>query len=80
MVSVVTACFLAAFRLSGGVLYILWLHVGQSAGGQQVHRAVHSALQELIASDVDARGRHSRAVIMSLSTAGTGELFGFRTW
>lgn len=71
--------FAAAFRLSGGVLYILWLHVGQSSGGQQVHRAVHSTLQELIAADVDSGGRHSRAVIMSLSTAGTGELFRFRT-
>lgn len=67
--------FAAAFRLSGGVLYILWLHVGQSPGGQQVHRAVHSTLQELIAADIDSRGRHSKAVIMSLSTAGTGELF-----
>lgn len=71
--------FVAAFRLSRGVLYILWLHVGQNPGGQQVHRAVHSTLQELIAADVDSRGHHSRAVIMSLSTAGTGELFKFRT-
>lgn len=71
--------FAAAFRLSGGVLYILWLHVEQSSGGQQVHRAVHSTLQELIAANVDSRGHHSRAVIMSLSTAGTGELFRFWT-
>lgn len=76
-VNVVTAHFAAAFRLSGGVLYILWLHVGQSSGGQ-VHRAVHSALQELIAADVDSRGRHSKAVIMSLSTAGKGEFFWIR--
>lgn len=69
----------AAFRLSGGVLYILWLQVGQNAGGQEVHRAVHSALPQLIATDADARLRHSRAVIMSLSIAGTGELFGLET-
>lgn len=71
--------FAAALRLSGGVLYILWLHVGQSSGGQQVHKAVHSTLQELIATDVDGRRHRSGAVIMSLSTAGTGELFRFRT-
>lgn len=63
-----------ASRLSAGALYILWLHMGQGPGGPQVHRAVHSALQGLIAADVDTRGGHSRAVVMSVSTTGKAEL------
>lgn len=66
--------YMYMFRLSAGALYILWLHIGQGHQGPQVHRAVHAALQGLIAADVDTRGGHSRAVVMSVSTTGTAKL------
>lgn len=67
------AC-VCVFRLNVGALFILWLQIGQGPGGPQVHRAVHSALQGLIAADVSVKGSGSRAVITSVSTAGTTEL------
>ncbi len=70
--SILVVCVCARVcRLSAGVLYILWLQIKQRPGGLQVHRAVHSALQGLIATDVSVRGTQGRAVITSLSTAGT---------
>lgn len=73
--SCVCVCvYIYTFRLSAGALYILWLHIGQGPGGPQVHRAVHSALQGLIAAYVDGRGGHSRAVVTSVSTTGKAEL------
>uniref|UniRef100_A0A3B5ANF6 CUB domain-containing protein n=1 Tax=Stegastes partitus TaxID=144197 RepID=A0A3B5ANF6_9TELE len=43
-------------RLNAGLLYILWLQIGQEPGGLQVHRVIHSALQGLIAADVNECG------------------------
>ncbi|GLD68156.1 uncharacterized protein AKAME5_001946900 [Lates japonicus] len=60
-------------RLSAGVLYILWLQMGQGSGSQQVHRAVHSAMQGLVATGVGLRGIHRKAVILSVSTADVNE-------
>ncbi|XP_018530589.2 LOW QUALITY PROTEIN: uncharacterized protein zgc:66455 [Lates calcarifer] len=60
-------------RLSAGVLYILWLQMGQGSGSQQVHRAVHSAMQGLVATSVGLRGLHRKAVILSVSTADVNE-------
>uniref|UniRef100_A0A3B4V1J4 CUB domain-containing protein n=1 Tax=Seriola dumerili TaxID=41447 RepID=A0A3B4V1J4_SERDU len=60
-------------RLNAGVLYILWLQIGQGPGSQQVHRAVHAAMQGLIATSVGLRGTHSKAVIVSVSTADVNE-------
>lgn len=61
-------------RLRVGVLYILWLHMGQGPRSPQVPRAVHSALQDLIEKSVGTRGSPNKGVIISLSTAGTAEL------
>ncbi|XP_044045403.1 uncharacterized protein zgc:66455 isoform X2 [Siniperca chuatsi] len=58
-------------RLHAGVLYILWLQIGHGLGGPQVHRAVHSALQDLIATSI--RVNHGKAVIASVSTADVNE-------
>nr|XP_046231776.1 uncharacterized protein zgc:66455 isoform X2 [Scatophagus argus] len=58
-------------RLTVGVLYILWLHIGQGPGGPQIHRAVHAALQGLIATDIGGNAR--KAVIASVSTADVNE-------
>ncbi|MEQ2201952.1 hypothetical protein XENOCAPTIV_021260, partial [Xenoophorus captivus] len=52
--------------LNAGALYILWLQIGHGPGGVQIHRAVHSAMQGLLATSVN----HRSAVIMSVSTAG----------
>ncbi|XP_022065319.1 uncharacterized protein zgc:66455 [Acanthochromis polyacanthus] len=60
-------------RLNAGVLYILWLQIGQEPGGLQVHRVIHSALQSLIAAGVGLRGNHRKAVILSVSTADVNE-------
>ncbi|TKS68713.1 hypothetical protein D9C73_002776 [Collichthys lucidus] len=60
-------------RLNAGVLYILWLQIGQGPGGPQVHRAIHSAIQGLIATDVSIRGIHKEALIISVSTADVNE-------
>uniref|UniRef100_A0A668RUF4 CUB domain-containing protein n=1 Tax=Oreochromis aureus TaxID=47969 RepID=A0A668RUF4_OREAU len=43
-------------ELHAGVLYILWLQVRQGPRGMHVHRAIHSALQGLIATDVNECG------------------------
>jgi len=58
-------------RLNAGALYILWLQIGQGPGGVQIHRAVHSAMQGLLATGVNLRVNGMNAVIMSVSTAGT---------
>ncbi|XP_008298111.1 uncharacterized protein LOC103370745 [Stegastes partitus] len=60
-------------RLNAGLLYILWLQIGQEPGGLQVHRVIHSALQGLIAAGVGLRGNHRRAVVLSVSTADVNE-------
>ncbi|XP_047220809.1 uncharacterized protein zgc:66455 isoform X2 [Girardinichthys multiradiatus] len=56
-------------RLNAGALYILWLQIGHGPGGVQIHRAVHSAMQGLLATSVN----HRTAVIMSVSTADVNE-------
>ncbi|XP_028254501.1 uncharacterized protein LOC114430732 [Parambassis ranga] len=60
-------------RLNAGVLYILWLQIGQGPGGLHVHRILHSAIQGLIATGVGLRGNYRKAVIMSVSTADVNE-------
>ncbi|XP_040893173.1 uncharacterized protein zgc:66455 [Toxotes jaculatrix] len=60
-------------RLNAGVLYILWLQIGQGPRSQQAHKAVHSAMQGLIATGVGLRGTHRKAVIISVSTADVNE-------
>ncbi|XP_045905327.1 uncharacterized protein zgc:66455 isoform X1 [Micropterus dolomieu] len=60
-------------RLSAGVLYILWLQIGQGPGGPHVHRAVHSELQGLISRDISVGGNNKHAVITSVSTADVNE-------
>ncbi|XP_071360646.1 uncharacterized protein [Trachinotus anak] len=60
-------------RLNAGVLYILWLQIGQGPGSQEVHRTVHSAMQGLIATSVGLRGLHRKAVVVSVSTADVNE-------
>ncbi|XP_059195271.1 uncharacterized protein zgc:66455 isoform X3 [Centropristis striata] len=58
-------------RLSTGVLYILWLQIGQGPGGLQVHRAVHAALQDLIEAGLTEN--HEKGVVLSVSTADVNE-------
>ncbi|XP_023189316.1 uncharacterized protein LOC102226733 [Xiphophorus maculatus] len=60
-------------RLNAGALYILWLQIGHGPGGVQIHRAVHSAMQGLLATGVNLRVNHRSAVIMSVSTADVNE-------
>ncbi|XP_040000814.1 uncharacterized protein zgc:66455 isoform X2 [Xiphias gladius] len=60
-------------RLNAGVLYILWLQIGEGPGSQQVHRVVHSAMQGLIATHVGLLGIHRKAVVISVSTADVNE-------
>ncbi|XP_047433486.1 uncharacterized protein zgc:66455 isoform X2 [Mugil cephalus] len=60
-------------RLHAGALYILWLQSGHGPGGVQAHRALHSALQGLIAKAFDLGGNHRTAIIMSVSTADVNE-------
>ncbi|XP_075320409.1 uncharacterized protein LOC142379160 [Odontesthes bonariensis] len=60
-------------RLNAGALYILWLQIGQGPGGVQIHRAVHSAMQGLLATGVNLRVNGMNAVIMSVSTADVNE-------
>ncbi|XP_029380042.1 uncharacterized protein LOC115057210 [Echeneis naucrates] len=60
-------------RLNAGALYILWLQIGPGPGSSQVHRAVHAAMQGLIATSVGLRGIHRKAVIISVSTADVNE-------
>lgn len=57
-------------RLNAGALYILWLQIGHGPGGVPIHRAVHSAMQGLLATGVNLRVNQRNAVIMSVSTAG----------
>ncbi|XP_008416175.1 uncharacterized protein LOC103469901 isoform X1 [Poecilia reticulata] len=60
-------------RLNAGALYILWLQLGHGPGGMQIHRAVHSAMQGLLATGANLRVNHRSAVIMSVSTADVNE-------
>ncbi|XP_005465749.1 uncharacterized protein zgc:66455 isoform X4 [Oreochromis niloticus] len=60
-------------RLHAGVLYILWLQVRQGPRGMHVHRAIHSALQGLIATGINFKGNLRKAIIMSVSTADVNE-------
>ncbi|KAM4750908.1 uncharacterized protein FYW61_005839 [Anableps anableps] len=60
-------------RLNAGALYILWLQIGHGSGGVRIHRAVHSAMQGLLATGVNLRVNHRNAVIMSVSTADVNE-------
>uniref|UniRef100_A0A3Q3AQV3 CUB domain-containing protein n=1 Tax=Kryptolebias marmoratus TaxID=37003 RepID=A0A3Q3AQV3_KRYMA len=50
-------------RLNAGALYILWLQIGQGPGGMQIHRAVHSAMQGLLATGVNLRVSHQRLCV-----------------
>ncbi|XP_013987018.2 uncharacterized protein isoform X1 [Salmo salar] len=60
-------------RLSAGVLYILWLHIGGGPEGVKVHRTLHPALQELLEMVVSPRGSSTQGVIVSVSTADVNE-------
>ncbi|XP_041837753.1 uncharacterized protein zgc:66455 [Melanotaenia boesemani] len=60
-------------RLNAGALYILWLQIGQEPGGVHVHRAVHSAMQGLLATGISLRVHRRNAVVMSVSTADVNE-------
>ncbi|XP_017290472.2 uncharacterized protein zgc:66455 [Kryptolebias marmoratus] len=60
-------------RLNAGALYILWLQIGQGPGGMQIHRAVHSAMQGLLATGVNLRVSRRNAIILSVSTADVNE-------
>ncbi|XP_073328856.1 uncharacterized protein [Pagrus major] len=60
-------------RLHVGVLYILWLHIGQGPRSPQLLRAVHSALQGLLAKRVGVRGNPRKGVVISMSTADVNE-------
>uniref|UniRef100_A0A4W5MP69 EGF-like domain-containing protein n=1 Tax=Hucho hucho TaxID=62062 RepID=A0A4W5MP69_9TELE len=60
-------------RLSAGVLYILWLHIGGGPEGVKVHRTLHPALQELLERVVSPRGSSTQGVIVSVSTADVNE-------
>uniref|UniRef100_A0A3Q2NR28 Uncharacterized LOC105931267 n=1 Tax=Fundulus heteroclitus TaxID=8078 RepID=A0A3Q2NR28_FUNHE len=60
-------------RLNAGALYILWLQIEHGPGGVQIHRAVHSAMQGLLATGINLRVNHKNAVIMSVSTADVNE-------
>ena len=52
------------------MLYILWLQVSEGGGGQHVHTAVHTVLQELIQTSLKLQDSQSHGVIVSVSTAG----------
>uniref|UniRef100_A0A8C6TZ93 EGF-like domain-containing protein n=1 Tax=Neogobius melanostomus TaxID=47308 RepID=A0A8C6TZ93_9GOBI len=60
-------------RLNGGVLFILWLQIGQRMSGHHTHEVVHSSLQRLIGSGLGFRQNQDDSVIMSLSTADVNE-------
>ncbi|KAK9540807.1 hypothetical protein VZT92_003233 [Zoarces viviparus] len=60
-------------RLSTGVLYILWLQIGQEPEGLQVHKVVHSRLQGLIATRINVSENHRKAVLISVSIADVNE-------
>ncbi|XP_013888359.1 uncharacterized protein zgc:66455 [Austrofundulus limnaeus] len=60
-------------RLNTGVLYILWLQIGQGPRGVQIHRAVHSAMQGLLTMDVNLRVSRRNVVVMSVSTTDVNE-------
>jgi len=56
---------LCVCRLSTGLLYILWLQVGQEHGGPRLHQALHSGLQGLVVG-----GNRRKAVLVSVTIAG----------
>ncbi|XP_055761505.1 uncharacterized protein LOC129838507 isoform X1 [Salvelinus fontinalis] len=60
-------------RLSAGVLYILWLHIGGGPEGVKIHRTLHLALQELLEMVVSPRDISTQGVIVSVSTADVNE-------
>ncbi|KAK7929754.1 hypothetical protein WMY93_006149 [Mugilogobius chulae] len=60
-------------RLNAGVLFILWLQMGQRTSGHYAHEAVHSSLLRLIGSGLGLRPNQDDSVIMSLSTADVNE-------
>ncbi|KAM3623233.1 uncharacterized protein V6R79_008820 [Siganus canaliculatus] len=60
-------------RLSAGVLYILWLQVGQGPGDLHVHREVHSALESLKTMHIGAGGGPRRAAVAHVSMADVNE-------
>lgn len=60
-------------RLNAGVLFILWLQMGQRSGAHHTHQAVHSSLLSLIGSRLGFRPNQEDSVIMSLSTADVNE-------
>uniref|UniRef100_A0AAV2LMQ3 EGF-like domain-containing protein n=1 Tax=Knipowitschia caucasica TaxID=637954 RepID=A0AAV2LMQ3_KNICA len=56
-------------RLNSGVLFILWLQIGQMSSGRHVHELVHSSLLRLIGF----RPGPEDSVVLSLSTADVNE-------
>ncbi|XP_037327854.2 uncharacterized protein zgc:66455 isoform X1 [Pungitius pungitius] len=60
-------------RLSKGLLYILWLQIGQKPGGAEVREVVRSRLEGLIATEIDLGESHVKAVLVSVSIADVNE-------
>lgn len=60
-------------RLNAGVLFILWLQMGQRSGAHHTHEVVHSSLQSLIESRLGLGPNQEDWAIMSLSTADVNE-------
>ncbi|KAM8879993.1 uncharacterized protein AB9W97_015060 isoform 2-T2 [Spinachia spinachia] len=60
-------------RLSKGLLYILWLQIGQKPGGAPVQEAVRSRLEGLIATEIDLGESRATAVLVSVSIADVNE-------
>lgn len=61
---------LCAGRLSKGLLYILWLQIGQKPGAAQVRGVVRSRLEGLVATEIDLGESHAPGVLASVSIAG----------
>uniref|UniRef100_A0A3B4AS76 CUB domain-containing protein n=1 Tax=Periophthalmus magnuspinnatus TaxID=409849 RepID=A0A3B4AS76_9GOBI len=60
-------------RLNAGVLFILWLQMGQRTSEHRTHEVVHSDLLKLIGSRLGLKPTQEDSVIMSLSTADVNE-------
>ncbi|XP_077935837.1 uncharacterized protein LOC120825436 [Gasterosteus aculeatus] len=60
-------------RLSKGLLYILWLQIGQKPGAAQVRGVVRSRLEGLVATEIDLGESHAPGVLASVSIADVNE-------
>lgn len=66
-------------RLDAGGLYIFWLQT-QNSEGQQLYRAIYTGIQGLVTAELNLKGIHKRAVIISVSTAGTCKQVLLQLW